>query len=87
MSSTAVDVRAISTTARAMAEAKLAAPGWPSSRKMAELRTWEITLNELLDNYRKVIEKGKTGGGYKWLIWERSSFTEGISELRDRLIR
>ena len=54
---------------------------------MAELRTWEITLNELLENYAKVIEKGRTGGGYKWLIWERGTFTEGISDLRDRLIR
>ncbi|MBN2043927.1 MAG: glycosyltransferase family 1 protein [Anaerolineales bacterium] len=65
----------------------LAAAFGREGRKMAEMRTWEITLNELLENYRKVIEKGITGGGYKWLIWERESFTEGISELRNRLSR
>jgi glycosyltransferase involved in cell wall biosynthesis len=56
-------------------------------REMAEQRTWEITLNELLENYRKVIEKGQVGGGYRWLIWERDSFTKEINELRDRFLR
>ncbi len=56
-------------------------------REMAELRTWEITLNELMENYRKVIEKGQVGGGYRWLIWQRESFVDGFSEWRDRLTK
>ncbi|MFN2144529.1 MAG: glycosyltransferase, partial [Anaerolineales bacterium] len=56
-------------------------------REMAEQRTWEITLNELLENYKKVIEKGQVEGGYRWLIWQRESFVDGISEWRDRLTK
>lgn len=55
-----------------------------NGRVLAEMRTWDITLDELLENYQKLIEAGRPGGGYKWLIWERVPFAEELNELRDR---
>ncbi|MEJ2758356.1 MAG: glycosyltransferase family 1 protein [Anaerolineales bacterium] len=56
-------------------------------RKLAEQRTWDITLDELMTHYKKVIDTARPDGGYKWLIWERVPFAAEISELRDRLSR
>ncbi len=56
-------------------------------RELAELRTWDITLDELLGHYQKVLDSARPDGGYKWLIWERVPFANEISGLRNRLSR
>lgn len=53
-------------------------------RELAEQRTWEITLDELLAHYEQTIEMEQTGKGFKWLIWER---VPHASEFRDRLLK
>lgn len=53
-------------------------------RQLAEQRTWEITLDELLGHYQKTIDMEVAGEGYKWLIWER---VPNASKLRDRILK
>jgi len=53
-------------------------------RELAEQRTWEITLDELLNHYQRTIQMEKLGEGYKWLIWER---VPRASKLRDRILK
>lgn len=53
-------------------------------RSLAEGRTWEITLDELLANYQKVLEMDRPRGKYKWLIWERVPLAHELSEFRER---
>ncbi|HKJ27846.1 MAG TPA: glycosyltransferase family 1 protein [Anaerolineales bacterium] len=53
-------------------------------RELAEQRTWEITLDELLNHYQRTIQMEKLGEGYKWLIWER---VPRASQLRDRILK
>jgi glycosyltransferase involved in cell wall biosynthesis len=55
-------------------------------RQLAEQRTWEITLDELLGHYQQVIET-RPQGRYKWLIWERVPFANEFTEWRDRLMK
>lgn len=56
-------------------------------RELAEGRTWEITLDELLANYQKVLEMDRPRGKYKWLIWERSPFAKELNEFRERWLK
>ncbi len=56
-------------------------------RKLAEQRTWQITLDELLAHYDSVINLDRPKGKYKWLIWERIPLPSDINDLRDRLFR
>ena len=58
-----------------------------NGRILAEQRTWEITLDELLEHYRAVVEMERPRGRYKWLIWERVPFASELNDLRDRLMR
>ncbi len=58
-----------------------------NGRALAEQRTWEITLNELLGHYKRVIETDRPGGKYKWLIWERVPFADELNDLRDRWMK
>lgn len=58
-----------------------------NGRELAEQRTWEITLDELLNLYQQVIETENPDGGFRWLIWERVPFASELSELRDRLLK
>jgi glycosyltransferase involved in cell wall biosynthesis len=53
-------------------------------RELAEQRTWEITLDELLNHYQRTIQMENSGEGYKWLIWER---VPRASKLRDRILK
>lgn len=53
-------------------------------RKLAEQRTWDITLDELMAHYQKVLASSRSDG-YKWLIWERVPFANEITGLRDRI--
>lgn len=55
-----------------------------NGRKLAEGRTWEITLDELLSHYQCVIEKFHPKRRFKWLIWERVPFASELYEIRDR---
>jgi glycosyltransferase involved in cell wall biosynthesis len=56
-------------------------------RELAEGRTWEITLDELLSHYKNVIQQDRPKGRYKWLIWERVSLPSELNELRDRWLK
>jgi glycosyltransferase involved in cell wall biosynthesis len=55
-----------------------------NGRKLAEGRTWEITLDELLSHYQCVIEKYHPKRRFKWLIWERVPFASELNDIRDR---
>lgn len=54
-------------------------------RMLAEQRTWDITLDELLAHYQKVLDSTRPDG-YKWLIWERVPFAHELSGLRNRFL-
>ena len=56
-------------------------------RELAEGRTWEITLDELLSHYQKVIHMDRPRGRYKWLIWERVPLASELNELKDRWLK
>ena len=58
-----------------------------NGRLLAEKRTWEITLDELLKHYQVVIDQDRPGGKYKWLIWERVPFATELNDLRERWIK
>ena len=58
-----------------------------SGRKLAEGRTWEITLDELLSHYRNVIDLDRPRGRFRWLIWERVALSSELNELRDRWLK
>lgn len=53
-------------------------------RELAERRTWEITLDELLSHYQCVIEKDRPKKRFDGLIWERVPFATELNEFRER---
>ncbi|MGD2026902.1 MAG: glycosyltransferase family 1 protein [Anaerolineales bacterium] len=55
-----------------------------NGRALAEQRTWDITLDELLEIYQRVIGVERPDGGYRWLIWERVPFASELNDLRER---
>lgn len=53
-------------------------------RQLAEGSTWEITLDELLTHYQKIIDLDKPRGRFRWLIWERRPLSSELKEFRER---
>ncbi len=65
-------------------DAELARTYGERGRKLAENSTWDITLNELMDLYQKVIGGERLPSDFMWLIWER---VPTPLEIRDRIFR
>ncbi|NIW46386.1 MAG: glycosyltransferase [candidate division Zixibacteria bacterium] len=56
-------------------------------RELAEGRTWEITLDELLCHYQNVIQTDRPKRRFKWLIWERGAIASELNEFRERWLK